>query len=514
MYKTMNKPVVLCILDGWGQGLPNGDNAVHLAHTPNFDQLWAENPHAELQACGEAVGLPAGQIGNSEVGHLNIGAGRVVFQELPRIDNAIGDGSLVQHSILKELATKQTVNGRPVHLMGLVSPGGVHAHERHILALAKILYDQGLTVYLHLWLDGRDVLPQSASETLPKFIAAVQAIDPSGGRLKLATMIGRYYAMDRDNRWDRTEKAYALMVDGKGEQNHDFVAALQTQHAKEIGDEFMPAFVQPNYPGIQNGDAIVVANFRADRVRQILTCLTDTIFGGFVRIRWPRLGPVVTITDYGDALRDDTQILFPPQKLEDTVGTVVAAAGMHQLRIAETEKYPHVTYFLNGGSEVELPGESRIMVPSPKVATYDLAPEMSARELTAKLLEHLQTQACDLVIINYANPDMVGHTGVLAAAIKAVETVDDCLGQVAYFVRSQDGAVLITADHGNCEMMTDPGTGGSHTAHTLNKVPVILVGGPVNAKLQDGQLADLAPTLLQLLNLPQPVAMTGKSLIS
>ena len=326
-------------------------------------------------------------------------------------------------------------------------------------------------------------------------------------------MIGRYFAMDRDTRWERTEKAYALMVDGKGQQTNDFIAALQAQHAKDVGDEFIPAFVQTDYPGMQNGDAVMVANFRADRVRQILTSLTDTVFGGFVRIRWPRLGPVVTMTDYGDDLRSSTQVLFAPQLLEDTLGAVVSAAGMHQLRIAETEKYPHVTYFLNGGIETELPGESRIMVPSPKVATYDLAPEMSARKLTAKLLEHLQTQPCDLVIINYANPDMVGHTGVLSAAIKAVETVDDCLGQVVDFVRNKGGAIIITADHGNCEMMTDPATGGPHTAHTLNLVPVILAGGPNDVKLQDGQLADLAPTLLKLLGLPQPAAMSGRSLL-
>jgi 2,3-bisphosphoglycerate-independent phosphoglycerate mutase len=495
-------PVMLVILDGFGWNSAPEDNAVALAKKPHFDRLWETSPHAFLTTCGRVVGLPQGQMGNSEVGHLNIGAGRVVMQELPRIDTAIEDGSLAANPALQTLISKTT---GVVHLLGLVSPGGVHAHQDHAVALAQILDKAGVKTIIHVWTDGRDTAPQSAAEFIKNFEAALPA------SAKIGTIIGRYYAMDRDKRWERVQQAYDLIASGTGSLYASAAEAITASYGADITDEFIKAAVIGNYKGVQPGDSLLCFNFRADRVREILAALLDPDFDGFPRTA-PNFAATLGMTAYSDALVPLIPPLFPAQHMNALLGEVVAAAGKTQLRMAETEKYPHVTYFLNGGREEPYEGEDRIMVPSPKVATYDLQPEMSAPELADKAVTAINSGHYDLIILNFANPDMVGHTGVLTAAIKAVETVDAGLGRIADAIHAQKGALLVTADHGNCEMMRDPETGGPHTAHTLNPVPVFLAGGPSGAQLHDGILADLAPTLLSLLGLPQPKEMTGKCL--
>ncbi len=504
---TAKKPVMLMILDGFGWREETADNAVAQAKKPNFDKLWAESPRAFLTTCGNEVGLPKGQMGNSEVGHLNIGAGRIVMQELPRIDAAIEDGSLAKNPDLQALITKLKTSGKTCHLLGLVSPGGVHAQQDQAIALAKILTAQNLKVAIHACLDGRDTPPQSAKEYLAPFESAL----PEGA--KIATLIGRYYAMDRDKRWERVQKAYDLITQADGKPFATAAAAITTSYAETITDEFAPASVIGDYHGTENGDALLCFNFRADRVREILTALLDPTFDGFPRTKTTAFSTAIGMTAYSDALAPFMTTLFPPIPMHDLLGEVVSKAGKTQLRMAETEKYPHVTYFLNGGREAPYPGEDRLMVPSPKVATYDLQPEMSAPELAQKAVEAINTQKYDLIILNFANPDMVGHTGSLKAAITAVETVDIALGHIHQAITAHHGALLITADHGNCELMRDPTTGGPHTAHTTNPVPVLLTGAPPHTTLHNGILADLAPTLLALLALPQPAAMTGHSLL-
>ena len=501
------KPVMLIILDGFGYREDQTDNAVALAKTPNFDRLWASSPHALLNTSGRVVGLPDGQMGNSEVGHLNIGAGRVVMQELPKIDVAIEDGSLARNQTIQNFIAALKVSGGTAHLLGLVSPGGVHAHQRHEVALAKILSAAGIPVTAHVWTDGRDTPPESSLEFVTHYQAAL------AGYGKVGTVVGRYYAMDRDKRWERVAQAYELLVDGKGTSFATAEAAIKASYAEKITDEFIKPAVIDGYAGIKDGDAIICANFRADRVREVLTALLDPAFDGF-QARQPKLVGAVGMTAYSDALAPFMQTVFPPEPLDEILGEVVAAHGLSQLRMAETEKYPHVTYFFNGGVETPFPMEDRIMVPSPKVATYDLQPEMSAPELTEKAVAAINSGKYDMIILNFANPDMVGHTGVLEAAVKAVETVDAGLGRIWEAVRAQGGAILATADHGNCEMMRDPITGGPHTAHTTNPVPVFLAGGPAGIQLHDGMLADLAPTILKLMQLPQPAAMTGKPLFT
>jgi len=499
------KPVMLVILDGFGFREASEDNAVALANKPNFDRLWASAPHAFLTTCGRVVGLPPGQMGNSEVGHLNIGAGRVVMQELPRIDAAIEDGSLAGNPALTDLIEAVRKTGGTVHLLGLISPGGVHAHQDQAIALARILRGEGIPVIVHAWMDGRDTPPQAGAGYMADFEAAL----PAGAAI--GTLIGRYYAMDRDKRWERVAQAHDLIDEGKGAAFETAAAAIKAGYAETVTDEFLPAAVIGGYAGLRDGDALLCFNFRADRVREILTTLLDPAFDAFPAAK-KRLCAAVGMTAYSDALAPFMQTLFAPQRMEELLGEVVAAAGKTQLRMAETEKYPHVTYFLNGGREAPYPGEDRIMVASPKVATYDLQPEMSAPELTQKAVAAIGDDKYDLIILNFANPDMVGHTGDLAAAIKAVEAVDAGLGAIADAVLARGGALLVTADHGNCETMRDPETGGPHTAHTLNPVPVFLVGGPAGAALHDGILADLAPTLLALLGIPQPALMTGTPL--
>ncbi|SEG54626.1 2,3-bisphosphoglycerate-independent phosphoglycerate mutase [Bosea lathyri] len=501
-----SRPVMLMILDGWGWREEKADNAVLLANKPNFDRLWASSPHAFLKTSGLDVGLPGGQMGNSEVGHLNLGAGRVVMQDLPRINQAIADGSIERALEASGLIQALLKSGGACQLLGLVSPGGVHAHQDHAVALAKILTRRGIPVRVHIFTDGRDTPPQSAAEYVAAFAAALppQAV--------IASLSGRYYAMDRDNRWERVEQAWRAMVLGEGHPFPDAQAAIAGAYADGVNDEFILPAVIGGYAGMQDGDGLLSFNFRSDRIREILGAVLQPEFSGFARPRLPKLARAVSMTSYSSELDPLMPALFAPQTLANGLGETVAKAGLAQVRMAETEKYPHVTYFFNGGEETPYPREERIMVPSPKVATYDLQPEMSAPELTDRAVEAIDSGRYDLVVLNFANPDMVGHTGVLSAAIKAVETVDAGLGRIADAISRAGGALLVTADHGNCELMVDPVTGKPHTAHTTNPVPLMLVGGNASA-LVEGRLADIAPTLLALLGLAQPAEMTGQSLL-
>jgi 2,3-bisphosphoglycerate-independent phosphoglycerate mutase len=500
------RPVMLMILDGWGWREEAENNAVLLANTPNFDRLWAASPHAFLNTSGLDVGLPGGQMGNSEVGHLNLGAGRVVMQDLPRINQAIEDGSLETALDGSGLIASLKASGGTCHLLGLVSPGGVHAHQDHAVALAQILARRGIPVSVHVFTDGRDTPPQSAAEYLAAFAAALPP------QARIATVSGRYFAMDRDNRWERVEQAWRAIALGEGRPFPDAQAAIADAYASGTTDEFILPAVIAGYQGMRDGDGLLSFNFRSDRIREILAPMLQADFAGFVRPRTPILSKAVSMTAYSAELSQLMPALFQPQTLANGLGETVSRAGMTQVRMAETEKYPHVTYFFNGGEETPYPGEDRVMVPSPKVATYDLQPEMSAPELTRRAVEAIGSGKYDLVVLNFANPDMVGHTGVLSAAIKAVETVDSGLGAIADAITAAGGALLVTADHGNCELMVDPVTGEPHTAHTTNPVPIMLIGGG-DKTLANGRLGDIAPTLLSLLGLPQPAEMTGTSLL-
>lgn len=500
------RPVMLMVLDGWGWREAEANNAVRLADTPNFDRYWASSPRAFLKTSGLDVGLPEGQMGNSEVGHLNLGAGRVVMQDLPRINQAIADKTIEAALEATGLLAKLKATGGVCHLLGLVSPGGVHAHQDHAVALARILAAQGIAVKIHVFTDGRDTPPQSAADYVRDFTAALPQ------QAEIASLSGRYYAMDRDNRWERVEQAWRAMVLGEGKAFATAEAAIEGAYAAGITDEFIVPAVIGDYAGMRDGDALLSFNFRSDRIREILAAVLDPGFKGFVRSRQPRIARAVSMTSYSAELDQLMALLFPPQTLSNGLGETVAKAGRMQIRMAETEKYPHVTYFFNGGEEKLYPGEDRVMVPSPKVATYDLKPEMSAPELTQKAVEAVNSDRYDLIVLNFANPDMVGHTGVLSAAIKAVETVDAGLGRIAKAIEQVGGALLVTADHGNSELMVDPETGKPHTAHTTFPVPVMLIGGEADA-LADGRLADVAPTLLALMGLKQPEEMTGQSLL-
>jgi 2,3-bisphosphoglycerate-independent phosphoglycerate mutase len=500
------RPVMLVVLDGWGWREEAADNAVRQARTKTFDSLWTNCPHAFLRTSGKDVGLPPGQMGNSEVGHLNIGAGRLVLQDLPRINDAVANGEIARAPALRRLIGRMQQSGGTCHLMGLVSPGGVHSHQGHAAALARILAQANVPTLVHAFTDGRDTPPRSAGEDIGRLLAA---LPPS---VRVATVSGRYYAMDRDKRWERVAKAYGAIAQAEGPHFPDAGAVIADAYAHDVSDEFVVPAVVGDYRGMRDGDGLLCFNFRADRVREILAALLDPTFAGFARGRSIRFAAAAGMTQYSEELDALLDTIFPPQTLVNVLGQVVADVGRTQLRMAETEKYPHVTYFLNGGEERQYRGEDRIMVPSPKVATYDLKPEMSAPEVTDKAVEAIESGKYDLIVLNYANPDMVGHTGSLPAAIKAVETVDAGLGRIAGAISRAGGALLVTADHGNCELMRDPDTGGPHTAHTTNPVPVVLMGGG-DVALADGRLADVAPTLLALMGLPQPKEMTGASLM-
>lgn len=504
------RPLVLCILDGWGFREDAPDNATTRAKAPNFKEFWATSPHAVLDASEDSVGLPTGQMGNSEVGHMNLGGGRVIFQDLPRIDRAIAANELEAAPALQNLVGALKKSGGVCHLMGLASSGGVHSREDHMIALAQVLSSAGIKVEVHAFLDGRDVPPKSAAESIDVFDKALASIKGAS----LATLCGRYYAMDRDKRWDRVERAYHLLALGRGARAADAKRAIEESYTAGVYDEFVLPVALGDFQGMKDGDAILFANFRADRAREILTAFCEPAFDGFTREKAFRFTAAVGMVEYSDSLNKFLAAIFPPKNINDSLGEIVSKAGLKQLRIAETEKYPHVTFFLNGGREESFPGEDRILVPSPKVATYDLQPEMSALEVTDKVVEAIESDKYDLIVLNYANPDMVGHTGDLAAAIKAVETIDRCLGRLNAAVRGRGGMILLTADHGNCEIMTNSKTQSPYTAHTLSKVPVMLMGATKDiVRLHDGILADVAPTLLDLMRMPQPEAMTGRSLI-
>ena len=500
------RPVMLIILDGWGWREDAADNAVRQARTPNFDRLWETGPHAFLRTSGEDVGLPDGQMGNSEVGHLNIGAGRVVTQDLPRIARAIADGSLAEGPAMRGLIDALHKTGGVCHLLGLVSTGGVHAHQDHAVALARIVTAEGIPVRIHAFTDGRDAPPRSAAE----YFAAFEAALPEGAAI--ATVCGRYYALDRDNRWERVGRAFAALAHAEGAPFATAAEAIQAAYAKGQNDEFVDPAVIGGYRGMNDGDALLSFNFRADRIRELLATLLEPAFSGFPRTV-PRFCAAVGMTRYSDELAPLMQAIFPPHSMAGLLGEVVSAAGRRQLRLAETEKYPHVTYFMNGGREQPFAGEERVMVPSPKVATYDLQPEMSAPDVTAKAVAAIRSGQYDLLLLNFANPDMVGHTGSLPATVAAVEAVDAGLGAIADAIADASGALLVTADHGNAELMRDAATGAPHTAHTTNLVPVLLAFADARS-LRDGRLADLAPTLLDLMGLEQPEQMTGTSLLS
>ncbi len=502
-------PVVLCVLDGWGHREDPRDNAVALASTPVFDRCWATLPRCLLRTDGPAVGLPEGQMGNSEVGHMNLGAGRVVLQDLPRIDRLLESGELERSGKIDAIAAKVRSGSGRIHLLGLLSPGGVHSHQRHMAWLARAFARRGLEVWIHAFTDGRDTPPRAALGHLADFRREIAGCDS----IRFATVIGRYYAMDRDRRWDRTKRAYEAIVAAAGERAPTPEEAVRAAYARDLGDEFVPPFVIDGYEGMVDGDGVLCTNFRADRVRQIMTALVDPDFAAFERTRVVRFSYAGGMMSYSRELDRFLDVLVPPEELKNVFGEVVAAAGYTQFRIAETEKYPHVTYFFNGGRERPFPGEERVLIPSPKVPTYDLKPEMSAEPVTDRLVEAIDSGRFDFVLVNYANPDMVGHTGSLEAAIRAVETVDRCLGRLLAAVERRGGVALVTADHGNCEVMRDPDTGQPHTAHTRNPVPCFLFGLERPVRMRDGILADVAPTLLPFLGLERPAEMTGAPLV-
>ncbi|MGL4236713.1 2,3-bisphosphoglycerate-independent phosphoglycerate mutase [Tabrizicola sp.] len=514
---TPPKPVVLCILDGWGIGPDPATSAPAQAKVPTFNHLWATCPHATLTTFGPDVGLPTGQMGNSEVGHTNIGAGRVVAMDLGAIDLAIEDGSFAANPELTGFAAKVKATGGTAHLMGVVSDGGVHGHISHIIAACTALTALGVPVALHAITDGRDVPPSSAAGYMAQLTAAL----PVGATI--ATVTGRYWAMDRDNRWERVEAAYRAMMAYKDVDYRDYPAGGWYPDAEDAisaayelrkeTDEFIRPSIIEGYHGIKDGDGLFCLNFRADRAREILAALGDPAFSAFDTGPRPKWSAMLGMVEYSDAHNAYMATAFPKRVLVNTIGEWVSNHGKTQFRLAETEKYPHVTFFLNGGREVPYPGEDRAMPPSPKVATYDLQPEMSADKVSDHFVEAIE-KGYDLIVVNYANPDMVGHTGSLPAAIKACEAVDRGLTRALAALTAKGGAMIVTADHGNCEVMVDPITGAPHTAHTTNPVPVILVGGPEGATLRSGRLSDLAPTLLQLMGLPQPAEMTGQTLIA
>ncbi len=505
----MKKPLALIILDGFGNNPSDYGNAIHAAKTPNLDKLFETCPHTLIGASGMDVGLPDGQMGNSEVGHTNIGAGRVVYQELTRITKSISDGDFFQNEALCGAVENCKKNGSALHLMGLLSDGGVHSHNKHLYGLLELAKRAGLEkVYVHCFMDGRDVPPSSGKEYVEELMAKMKEI----GVGKIASVMGRYYAMDRDNRWERVEKAYAAMVYGEGETAECPVCAMEKSYAADVTDEFVVPVVCDKDGCIRENDSVIFFNFRPDRAREITRTLVDPDFAGFERRNGFFPLYFVCMTQY-DAAMPNVHVAFKPQSLANTFGQYISDHGLTQLRIAETEKYAHVTIFFNGGVEAPCKNEDRALIASPKVATYDLKPEMSAYEVTDELLARLDSGKYDVVILNFANCDMVGHTGVFEAAVSAVEAVDTCLGKVVDKILSMGGRALITADHGNADQMYEP-DGSPFTAHTTNPVPLLLVGDGTHTLKEGGRLADLAPTMLEMLGLPQPAEMDGKSLLT
>lgn len=502
----MKKPLILMILDGFGIA-PESGNAIKAAKKPNIDKLFAENPITQIGASGMDVGLPDGQMGNSEVGHTNIGAGRIVYQELTRITKTINEDKLKDNEAIVSAMDKALENGTALHLMGLLSDGGVHSHNTHLYGILELAKKKGLEkVYIHAFLDGRDVPPSSAADFVQACVDKTEEI----GVGKIATVMGRYYAMDRDNRWERVEKAYAAMVYGEGVETECPVCAVKNSYKEDVTDEFIVPSVVKGGATIQPNDSVIFFNFRPDRAREITRTLVDPDFNGFERKNGFFPVNFVCMTQY-DATMPNVDIAFKPQVLTNTLGEYISDKGMAQLRIAETEKYAHVTFFFNGGVEKQYTGEDRILVKSPSVATYDLQPEMSAYEVTDKLVPAIKSGKYDMIILNFANCDMVGHTGVFDAAVKAVEAVDECVGKVVDAIKEMGGVALITADHGNADKMVDT-DGEPFTAHTTNPVPFCVIG--YDCELKDGgRLADIAPTMLQILGLPQPEEMDGTSLI-
>ena len=513
------RPMVLMVLDGFGWREEADGNAVAQARLPQIRSLWREQPHTLIQASAASVGLPAGQMGSSEVGHLNIGAGRVVYQEYARVNRAIEDGSFFENQQLTAAVDAARATGGAVHIMGLLSDGGVHSHQSHIEAMVRMAVERGApAVHVHAFLDGRDTPPQSAGsyiERLEAFMAQV-----GGGRI--ATLVGRYYAMDRDRRWDRVQAAYAVLTEGKGLAARTATAALEAAYERGEMDEFVQPTAMVDDAGapvgvIGDGDSVIFMNFRSDRARQITRPFIEPDFEGsaegdhFRRERVPKLGHFVCLTEYNDAF--DVPIAFPPQRLKQLFGEYIAGRGLNQLRIAETEKYAHVTFFFNGGEETPFTDEDRRLIPSPQVATYDQQPAMNAPTLTDEVIRAVDAGTYDVIVMNYANPDMVGHTGSFEATVAALEAVDSCVGQVVEAVRAHGGELLITADHGNAEQMVDPQTGAMHTAHTTNPVPFIYVGDREVTMADKGALEDIAPTLLHLMELPLPDEMTGYPLV-
>ncbi|MBF0371329.1 MAG: 2,3-bisphosphoglycerate-independent phosphoglycerate mutase [Magnetococcales bacterium] len=511
------KPMTLVIMDGWGIRDERDHNAIFHAKTPHFDHWWQTRPHALVQTSGGHVGLPDGQMGNSEVGHLNLGAGRIVYQDYTRINLAIKNNTFQTNPALTSSIEKAVAVGGAVHIMGLLSPGGVHSHTDHLLAAVESAAKLGAgKILVHGFLDGRDTPPRSAMEYISNFQAGLDKI----GAGRIATLCGRYYAMDRDKRWDRVQLAYDMLVAGKGEVASDPLSGLQAAYDRGEDDEF----VQPTLiladgtppQSVSDGDAVLMLNFRADRVREMSHAFLDPeegdgAFTGFKRSLRPQLSAFLCLTLYDETLQN-IQVAFPPERLHDILAEEVSKRGWRQLRAAETEKYAHVTYFFNGGEEAPFPLEERLLIPSPDVATYDHQPAMSAQELTDRVIEKLGQGSFDLVVVNYANPDMVGHTGDFEAAVKAIETVDHCLGQLADAILKAGGELLLTADHGNADQMVDIQTNQAHTAHTLNPAPLLYLGRP--GQLVDGRLCDVAPTLLRLMGLPQPEAMSGQPLVT
>ncbi|ARB83283.1 MULTISPECIES: 2,3-bisphosphoglycerate-independent phosphoglycerate mutase [Yersinia] len=509
---STKKPLVLTILDGYGHREEQQDNAILNAKTPVMDRLWQQQPHTLIAASGLDVGLPDGQMGNSEVGHVNLGAGRIVYQDLTRLDKEIKDGDFFTNSTLTAAIDKAVKAGKAVHIMGLLSAGGVHSHEDHILAMVELAAKRGATaIYLHAFLDGRDTPPRSAESSLKRFTDKFAAL----GKGRIASIIGRYYAMDRDNRWDRVQLAYDLLTQAKGEFTVDnAVAGLQAAYARDENDEFVrPTLIQAAGEAdaaMNDGDALIFMNFRADRARQITRTFVNADFDGFKRDKVVNFGDFVMLTEYAADIK--VACAYPPASLQNTFGEWLMKHDKTQLRISETEKYAHVTFFYNGGVEEPFKGEDRILINSPKVATYDLQPEMSSAELTEKLVGAIGSGKYDVIICNYPNGDMVGHTGDYDAAVKAVETLDNCIEQVVAAVKAADGQLLITADHGNAEQMRDPATGQAHTAHTSLPVPLIYVGNKGVKAVEGGKLSDIAPTMLSLMEMEIPQEMTGKPL--